>query len=165
MFFWIILGLIVAGVVLAIIEGIRTSDAETGVLGAIASIIVGVIVGALVFLAVCGSSPADKTEVEEATKMSLLPGSEAYVSSAYIDGQQVVSFIVEQDGEAVFESFDEDDDYTIYEDSESDPRLEDKVTYSESWAWPWRYNQESSFEIHIPKGTIIQDYKLGLDSE
>lgn len=170
MLFWIMLGLVVVLTVGVYIWQATEWDWVDALLPAFLTAIFSFLGAALVMFTV-GSlwmKPYVLDQHENTYELRALSNSETvegqfrgglFVSSGYIDGKQVFSYIQSEGEGYVLRQFDAED-AVIYQ-GDYDPSVEiTTYRWGNPWFWPWDRGTTESAEFYVPEGSVANTYEV-----
>lgn len=171
MLFWIFLGVVVAASVIAFIVGVSEwGEIIDGVFNGIITFIISGLVSALIMMGV-GSwwmKPYVLEEHTDSYDLKALSTSETvegqfrgnlFVSSGYVEGKQVFTYIQSEGNGFVLRKFDAED--AIVYQGDYDPTIE-VTTYrwGNPWFIPWDRGTNQTAEFYVPEGSVANTYEV-----
>lgn len=169
MVFWILIGLVVAvmvgvGIYTSVQYWAEASDvflncAMAFVLGGAAAFIVGVV------LVIMPVFPLTQTTEESVDLAALGSGSEVdgrsyFLGGGYVNEERVLNYVSSEDGAYRLDSA-RAYNSVIYQDEEKSPRVIVREWEGQNpWIFPFAVNSATTYEFHIPDGSILENYTI-----
>lgn len=127
-------------------------------LAAIGSLLVG---GGLLALALLipGDKMTEETFDLRAISSSSTVQGRFYLGSGYVDGKRTLNYIAQEDGysrlgQGIASAS------RVYEDTEEPTVTEYTFWYSNGWVIPWEFVTGWSWDFHVPRGSILENYTI-----
>jgi hypothetical protein len=85
---------------------------------------------------------------------------EFFLGSGTVNGARELTY-VKQDGDHYVATEADGDSSFIYQDTSGPSVTEYEWFYANGWVLPWNFDTGWSYDFHVPKGTILNDYRIG----
>jgi hypothetical protein len=164
--------LLAASVVAAVIVSIHKSDrygwaigwfALTLIFGGIASLITtGIVVSNNVHTIKYTDTETTKLTLRALGNNSAVHGQFYFLGSGYVGERQVLNFTTESSGAVKLDSMPAAQ-AKIFEDSDDPHLMIIKTVQTMDWAVPWELSHQMHYDFHIPKGSVLQSYKIDVN--
>lgn len=171
MLFWIFLAVVILVTVIFFIQGVSEwGDVQDGVFNGLIALFVSGLVSALIMLGV-GSwwmKPYILDQHTDSYDLKALSTSETvegqfrgglFVSSGYVDGKQIFTYI-QSEGDGYFLRQFDAEDAIVYQ-GDYDPEI--KVTtyrWGNPWFVPWDRGENQTAEFYVPEGSVANTYEV-----